>query len=148
MDDRGERPGRIAAPALEVAAKAFATTSGDSKVTLVSGTHLGPYAILSLIGAGGMGEVYKALDTRLNRAVAIKVLPAHFSENPEMKERFERETKTVAAHPIPTSWRFSILARSRESTMQLRNSWKARRCAVSSIPDRFRGGRPSRLRWQ
>lgn len=70
-------------------------------MALVPGTHLGPYEILSLIGAGGMGEVYKANDTRLSRTVAIKVLPAHFSENPEMKQRFEREARTIAAlnHP-------------------------------------------------
>src|SRR5215470_8306257 len=65
------------------------------------GTRLGPYEILSPLGAGGMGEVYKASDTRLNRTVAIKVLPTHFSENAEMKQRFEREAQTIAAlnHP-------------------------------------------------
>ena len=65
------------------------------------GTKLGPYEVLALIGAGGMGEVYKASDTRLNRMVAIKVLPVHFSENAEMKQRFEREAQTIAAlnHP-------------------------------------------------
>src|SRR6185503_9917393 len=65
------------------------------------GTRLGPYEILSPLGAGGMGEVYKAADTRLNRTVAIKVLPEHFSENAEMKQRFEREAQTIAAlnHP-------------------------------------------------
>jgi eukaryotic-like serine/threonine-protein kinase len=70
-------------------------------MTLTAGVRLGPYEILSLIGAGGMGEVYKATDTRLNRAVAIKVLPPHFSENPEMKQRFEREAQTIASlnHP-------------------------------------------------
>jgi serine/threonine protein kinase len=52
-------------------------------MALTEGVRLGPYEILSLIGAGGMGEVYKGTDTRLNRAVAIKVLPPHFSENPE-----------------------------------------------------------------
>ncbi len=68
---------------------------------LQSGTRLGPYEILAQIGAGGMGEVYKAADTRLNRTVAIKVLPPRFSENEEMKQRFEREAKTIAAlnHP-------------------------------------------------
>src|SRR6186997_73812 len=73
----------------------------NSKREIAPGTRLGPYEVLSLIGAGGMGEVYKAFDKRLNRAVAIKVLPAHFAQNPEMKERFERESKTVAAlsHP-------------------------------------------------
>src|SRR5262249_5189657 len=62
---------------------------------------LGPYEIQGLIGAGGMGEVYKASDTRLNRTVAVKVLPPHFSDNAEMKQRFEREAQTVGAlnHP-------------------------------------------------
>src|SRR5262245_9864128 len=66
-----------------------------------SGTKLGPYEILAPLGAGGMGEVYKATDTRLNRTVAIKVLPPHFSDNPEMKQRFDREAQTIAAlnHP-------------------------------------------------
>ncbi len=70
-------------------------------MTLQRGTRLGPYAIESPIGAGGMGEVYKATDTRLERTVAIKVLPAHVASDPERKSRFEREAKTVAAlsHP-------------------------------------------------
>src|SRR6266705_2993495 len=68
---------------------------------LTQGTRLGPYEILAAIGAGGMGEVYKASDTRLNRAVAIKVLPAQFSGDLEMKQRFEREAQTIAGlnHP-------------------------------------------------
>ncbi|HEX9596482.1 MAG TPA: serine/threonine-protein kinase, partial [Anaerolineales bacterium] len=68
---------------------------------IAPGTHLGPHEILSLIGAGGMGEVYKARDTRLDRIVAIKVLPAHLADNPELRERFEREARTIASlnHP-------------------------------------------------
>src|ERR1051325_549272 len=68
---------------------------------LQPGTKLGPYEILSAIGAGGMGEVYKARDTRLNRTFAIKVLPSHFSDNDEMKARFDREAQTIAGlnHP-------------------------------------------------
>src|SRR6187397_2372282 len=68
---------------------------------LAAGTRLGPYEILSPLGAGGMGEVYKATDTRLNRTVAIKVLPEHFAENAEMKQRFDREAQAIAAlnHP-------------------------------------------------
>ncbi len=68
---------------------------------LERGTRLGPYQIESPIGAGGMGEVYKATNTRLERTVAIKVLPAHVASDPERKARFEREAKTVAAlsHP-------------------------------------------------
>src|SRR6202140_3991396 len=65
------------------------------------GRRLGPYEILSGIGAGGMGEVYKARDTRLDRTVAIKVLPTHLADRAELRERFEREAKTIASlnHP-------------------------------------------------
>jgi eukaryotic-like serine/threonine-protein kinase len=68
---------------------------------ILPGTRLGPYEILSAIGAGGMGEVYKARDTRLDRIVAIKVLPTHLADRPELRERFEREAKTIASlnHP-------------------------------------------------
>ena len=69
--------------------------------SLERGTKLGPYQIESPIGAGGMGEVYKATDTRLERTVAIKVLPAHVASDPERKSRFEREAKTISSlnHP-------------------------------------------------
>jgi serine/threonine protein kinase/Tol biopolymer transport system component len=68
---------------------------------LAPGTKLGPYEILSPLGAGGMGEVYRARDSRLDRSVAIKILPAHLSADPARKLRFEREAKTVSAlnHP-------------------------------------------------
>jgi serine/threonine protein kinase len=68
---------------------------------LAAGTRLGPYEILAPIGAGGMGEVYRARDTRLDRTVAIKVLPAHLSGNPQLRERFDREAKAVSSlsHP-------------------------------------------------
>jgi serine/threonine protein kinase len=70
-------------------------------MALAAGSKLGPYDILSPLGHGGMGEVYRARDTRLNRTVAIKVLPEHLSDRPELRERFEREARTVAAlnHP-------------------------------------------------
>jgi len=64
---------------------------------LTSGTKLGPYEILSPLGAGGMGEVYRARDTRLDRTVAIKVLPEHVSKDPDLKQRFEREAKTISS---------------------------------------------------
>ena len=66
-----------------------------------AGSHLGPYEIVSAIGAGGMGEVYRARDKRLERTVAIKVLGPDLSGNPEYRQRFEREARTVAAlsHP-------------------------------------------------
>ena len=65
------------------------------------GTHLGPYEIVAPLGAGGMGEVYRARDTRLDRTVAIKILPAQFSSDPVRKQRFEREAKTISSlnHP-------------------------------------------------
>ena len=70
-------------------------------MSLNAGTRLGPYEIVSSAGAGGMGEVYKARDTRLDRTVAIKVLPTHLAGRAELRERFEREAKTIASlnHP-------------------------------------------------
>src|SRR5271165_7305451 len=70
-------------------------------MTLTSGTKLGPYEIVSPLGAGGMGEVYRALDTRLDRTVAIKILPPHLSESVEAKQRFDREARAISAlsHP-------------------------------------------------
>src|SRR5258705_9004047 len=70
-------------------------------MTLQAGSKFGPYEIQEFIGAGGMGEVYRGRDTRLDRVVAIKVLPAHLAEQPELRERFEREARAVAAlnHP-------------------------------------------------
>ena len=70
-------------------------------MTLASGARLGPYEILSPLGAGGMGEVYKARDTRLERTVAVKVLPSHMAASPESRQRFEREAKTISqlSHP-------------------------------------------------
>jgi len=68
---------------------------------ILPGRRLGPYEILTAIGAGGMGEVYKARDTRLDRIVAIKVLPTHLADRSELRERFDREAKTIASlnHP-------------------------------------------------
>ncbi len=68
---------------------------------LEAGRQLGPYEIVSAIGAGGMGEVYKARDTRLDRTVAIKVLPEHVASDPDLQQRFEREAKTISSlnHP-------------------------------------------------
>src|SRR3989442_2166311 len=70
-------------------------------MALSVGTKLGPYEVLAPIGAGGMGEVYRARDTRLDRTVAIKVLPQHLSASSEVRQRFEREAKTISSlsHP-------------------------------------------------
>ncbi len=68
---------------------------------VLPGAHLGPYEVLAAVGAGGMGEVYRARDTRLDRTVAIKVLPSHLSSSEELRQRFEREAKTISqlSHP-------------------------------------------------
>jgi serine/threonine protein kinase len=70
-------------------------------MTLEAGSKLGPYEIVEPLGAGGMGEVYRARDTRLEREVAIKVLPEHLSESPELRQRLEREARVVSSlqHP-------------------------------------------------
>lgn len=70
-------------------------------MSLAVGTRVGPYEVTGALGAGGMGEVYKARDTRLDRTVALKVLPAHVASDPILKQRFEREAKALAAlsHP-------------------------------------------------
>jgi serine/threonine protein kinase len=68
---------------------------------LTSGTKLGPFEIQASLGSGGMGEVYRARDTRLDRTVAVKILPSHMSENPEAKQRFDREARAISSlnHP-------------------------------------------------
>jgi len=70
-------------------------------MSLQPGARLGPYEIVAPLGAGGMGEVYRAKDTRLGRDVAIKILPLHLSQNPEVRERFEREARAISSlnHP-------------------------------------------------
>src|SRR6266853_6734950 len=70
-------------------------------MALSAGTRLGPYEILSALGSGGMCEVYKARDTRLDRTVAIKILPDTLAADPQFRERFDREARTISrfAHP-------------------------------------------------
>ena len=70
-------------------------------MALTSGAKLGPYEIVGALGAGGMGEVYRARDTPLDRTVAIKILPAHLSDNPEAKQRFDHEARAISSlnHP-------------------------------------------------
>ena len=76
-------------------------TSVSSRHATPAGARLGPYEILGPLGAGGMGEVYRARDTRLGRDVAVKILPAHLSQKPEARERFEREARAISSlnHP-------------------------------------------------
>src|SRR6185437_6482921 len=70
-------------------------------MALQPGTRLGPYEIVSALGAGGMGEVYRARDTRLDRTVAIKVLPTHLADHPELRQRLDREARSISqlSHP-------------------------------------------------
>jgi serine/threonine protein kinase len=70
-------------------------------MTLAAGSRLGPYEILAPLGAGGMGEVYKARDTRLDRTVAVKVLPTHLAATPESRQRFDREANTISQLSLP-----------------------------------------------
>ena len=78
-------------------------------MTLLPGTQLGPYEITALLGAGGMGEVYRARDTRLERTVAIKILPKEMSVDPAMKQRFEREAKIISSLNHPHSCRLHVI---------------------------------------
>jgi hypothetical protein len=66
-------------------------------MTFTPGVKLGPYEILTPLGAGGMGEVYRARDTRLDRTVAIKILPPHFADDATRRQRFEREAKVISS---------------------------------------------------
>jgi serine/threonine protein kinase len=98
---------------------------------LPPGTRLGPYEILSLVGEGGMGQVFKARDTRLDRTVAIKMLPAALAADPVRRERFEREARTVSRleHPhICPSWR----VRPRAASWS-RSSWSSIRSAKAEL---------------
>ena len=78
-------------------------------MALASGTRLGAYEILSLIGKGGMGEVYRARDTKLDREVAIKILPTDMAAEPDRLVRFAREAQVLAALNHPNVHRFTAL---------------------------------------
>jgi serine/threonine protein kinase len=94
--EQDDTPVLVDRPMLETAAAVF-----DDPFDLKPGTQLGPYRIADLIGAGGMGQVYRATDTRLNRTVAIKVLPQVFATDPQFRSRFDREAHVIASlnHP-------------------------------------------------
>ena len=114
-------------------------------MALQAGSKLGPYEILGPIGAGGMGEVYRARDPRLNREVAIKVLPATFSQDADRLRRFEQEAKAagVLNHPnITIVYDIGSNATTARPTSS-RSSWRARLCARSSPAAASRRARQS-----
>ena len=109
-------------------------------MTLAVGSRLGPYEILAPLGAGGMGEVYRARDTRLEREVAIKVLPERLASNPDALARFEREAKAVAALSHPNILAIHDFGRSGEVvyavTELLEGETLRDRLSASAIPPR------------
>jgi serine/threonine protein kinase len=110
-------------------------------MTVAAGTKLGPYEITGAIGAGGMGEVYKAHDTKLGRDVAIKVLPEAFAHDPERLSRFQREAKMLAALNHPNIATIHGLEQS-NGTRRWRSESNGRARFQSKKPSRF----ASRLR--
>jgi len=102
-------------------------------VALTAGSKLGPYKILAPLGAGGMGEVYRARDPRLDREVAVKILPEARSQDPTRQARFDREARSLAAQSLETGERQMIMsgeqdARPRNSTSSSTGSrsWRGR----------------------
>src|SRR5688500_17337784 len=96
-------------------------------MSLAPGTRLGPYEIVSPLGAGGMGEVYKGIDTRLDRAVAIKVLPEHVASDAALKQRFDREAKIISSSTIRISVRCTTSLARTASTSWSCSTWKVKR---------------------
>ena len=100
-------------------------------MALTSGTKLGPYEILSSLGAGGMGEVYRARDARLNRDVAIKILPASFSSDPDRLQRFAQESRAAAALNHPNILSIFDIGEDRGAPMSSPNCWRVKRSATA-----------------
>ncbi len=95
---------------------------------LITGTRLGPYEIVAAIGAGGMGEVYRASDTKLDRDVAIKILPEAFAQDADRLARFQREAKTLAV--AQSSKHRADSTASRSATASRRSSWSSSRARI------------------
>src|SRR5213078_4117275 len=98
-------------------------------MTLPTGTKLGPYEIVAAIGSGGMGEVYKARDTRLERVVAIKVLPESMAKDSARLTRFQQEARALSALNHPNLLAILMSARRTERTLSFRSIWKGRHYA-------------------
>ncbi len=119
-------------------------------MTLAAGTRLGPYEILAPLGAGGMGEVYRARDERLKRDVAVKVLPASFSNDPERMRRFEQEAQAAGGLNHPNILAIYDLGRVDESpylvSELLEGETLRERLATGALPPERRWTSPSRSR--
>src|SRR6266478_1883714 len=109
-------------------------------MALTSGIKLGPYEIQASIGAGGMGEVYRARDARLDRTVAIKVLPASFSADRDRMQRFEQEARAAAALNHPNILSIFDMGTSMARFTWSPSCWKGKRCASGSGVGRFPAG--------
>ena len=103
-------------------------------MALTPGTTLGPYAVTVQIGAGGMGEVYRARDTKLDRDVALKVLPEAFTADPDRLARFEREAKVLASLNHPNIGHIYGLAEA-EGTKALDSGWPRHTMTGSPLPE-------------
>ena len=117
-------------------------------MTLAKGTKLGPYEVVTLLGAGGMGEVYRARDVRVDRAVALKVLPEEFFESEERRQRFEREARMLASlsHPgIAVLYSFEEIPGSSPSSSRRHSRHGARRRRGPRSAPRFRPPSPRRI---
>ena len=109
-------------------------------MALFPGTRLGPYEILSALGAGGMGEVYKARDTRLNRSVAIKILLKVLANDPQFRERFDREAR-ITRNGRPSQYRARSTGREKDIDFFVMQSSTARRCRTASKKVRCRSAK-------
>src|SRR6266567_893261 len=117
-------------------------------MALSSGIKLGPYEIQSPLGAGGMGEVYRAKDTRLGRDVALKILPESFAREPDRLRRFEQEARAVAALNHPNILAFMTLVSKTVRPSWSRNSWKVKACARCWIAGRCHSVRQSSMEFR
>jgi eukaryotic-like serine/threonine-protein kinase len=113
-------------------------------MALAPGTHLGPYEITGPLGSGGMGEVYRARDTRLERTVAIKILPAQPSSDPVLKQRFEREAKTISSlnhphicvvHDVGHQDEIDYLVMEFVGERRWRGGWRKGRCRCQTVSE-------------
>src|SRR3989441_4048980 len=110
-------------------------------MSIIAGKTIGSFEVLSIVGRGGMGEVYRARDTKLKRDVAIKILPEEFSRDPDRVSRFQREAEVLASlnHPNIAA---SSLEEANGSRFLVLEPSKGRRSRIGSNPARCRSTKP------